>query len=201
MFQSTDNLTIEQTIFGVLLVLSAALLALWSLGGPSTHQTRASVPAAALSMVECFIFMALSFSEHRKSAGSSLLLDAYLSISVILDIVRVRTLWLNHTKSSIAGLFTTCLAVKLVALILEESSKRRWLLTTPWVWSKEVTGGVFSRTLFAWLDRLMYTGYSSALSVAKLPDIDAKLLSQSLWERIGPQLEKCKFSSYFDGWL
>lgn len=184
--------TLKLTTFGVLLVLSAALLALWSLGGASTHQTRASVPAAALSMVECLVFMALSFSEHRKSAGSSLLLDAYLSISVILDIVRVRTLWLNHTQASIAGLFTTCLAVKLVALILEESSKRRWLLPTSWIWSTEVTGGVFSRTLFAWLDRLLYTGYSSALSVGKLPDIDAKLLSRSLWDRIGPELEKSK---------
>ncbi|KAH8204385.1 hypothetical protein TruAng_001436 [Truncatella angustata] len=36
----------------------------------------------------------------------------------------------------------------------------------------------------------MWKGYSGALGVVSLPDIDAKLLSEQLWERIGPQLEK-----------
>jgi ATP-binding cassette, subfamily C (CFTR/MRP), member 1 len=148
------------------------------------------VPAAVLSMVECLAFMTLSFLEHGKTAGSSLLLDAYLIITILFDAVRVRTLWLNNTQSSIAGLFTTCMLVKIVALILEESNKRRWLLPSSMPWSKEVTGGVFSRTLFAWLDRLMCAGYSKALSVATLPDIDAKLLSQSLWDRVGPKIHE-----------
>ncbi|KAM0819840.1 hypothetical protein AB5N19_05656 [Seiridium cardinale] len=187
--------TIKLTIFGILLALCATLVALWSLAGSASHITRTSVPAAVLSMVECVMFMVLSYLEHTYSVGSPLLLDAYLFISILFDAVRVRTLWMNHTQVSIFALFTVCLGIKIAILILEESSKRQWLLPSPRPWSTEITGGIFSRTLFVWLDRMMWKGYSTALSVVALPDIDADLLSNSLWECIGPQLDNAAHGS------
>ncbi|KAK9415303.1 hypothetical protein SUNI508_02151 [Seiridium unicorne] len=187
--------TIKLTIFGILLALCATLVALWSLAGSASPTTRTSVPAAVLSMVECVVFMVLSYLEHTNSVGSPLLLDAYLFISILFDAVRVRTLWLNHTQVSIFALFTVCLGIKIAILILEESSKRQWLLPSPRPWSTEITGGIFSRTLFVWLDKMMWKGYATALSVVTLPDIDADLLSNSLWERIGPQLDNATGSS------
>jgi ATP-binding cassette, subfamily C (CFTR/MRP), member 1 len=153
-----------------------------------------SVPAAVLSMLECVVFMVLSFLEHMKSVGSPMLLDVYLLLSILFDAVRIRTLWLDQIQTSIAGIFTVCMVVKMSVLVLEESSKRRWLLPSQLPWSTEVTGGIFSRTLFLWLDRMMYRGYSRALSVITLPDIDANLLSQALWERIGPRFYSGKYS-------
>lgn len=180
-----------QATFGVLLVLCTALVALWSLDGQTHMHTQTSVPAAVLSMVECVVFMLLSFLEHTNSVGPSLLLDAYLLVSILFDVVRTRTMWLNHTNTWIAALFTICIMIKIGVLILEEYNKRKWLLPSHKRWSLEVTGGIFSRTLFVWLDKMMWKGYSNALAVATLPDIDADLLSKALWQRIGPQIQGC----------
>lgn len=180
---------------GVLLVFSVVLVALWSLNGAATQRTRASVSAAVLSMFECIVFMTLSAMEHRKSIGPPLLLDAYLFISVLFDAVRARTLWLNNVQLSISIIFTITTMIKLAVLILEESGKRRWLLPSKRPWSKEVTSGIFSRTLFAWLDRMMWKGYSSSFTVTSLPDIDCDLLSESVWSRVGPKLEKREYNS------
>ncbi|KAI0121749.1 hypothetical protein BJ170DRAFT_137603 [Xylariales sp. AK1849] len=184
--------TVKLSILGVLLILCVVLVALWSLDGTTPQRTRASVPAAVLSMFECVVFMTLSFMEHQRSIGAPLLLDAYLLISILFDAVRVRTLWLKHVQLSIPILLTATIVFKLGILILEELGKRRWILPGKQPWSNEVTGGIFGRTLFAWLDRMMWKGYSSALAVKNLPDIDSALLSESLWGRIGAILENRK---------
>ncbi|KAI1841042.1 hypothetical protein JX266_012761 [Neoarthrinium moseri] len=178
----------------VLLVLSSALVALWCLDG--TKRTQASVPAAVLSMAECMVFMALSFTEHLKSVGPPLLLDGYLVVSILFDVVRTRTLWLSGARPPIAVIFTLTVGMKLSILVLEESGKRRWTIAGREPWSNEVTGGVFSRTLFTWLDRMMWHGYSNALSVPSLPAIDSSLLSDYIWAHIGPEIEKQSISSH-----
>ncbi len=70
-------------------------------------------------------------------------------------------------------LFSVSIVIKLDVLILEECGKRRQTVPGGEVrWSKEETAGIFGRTLFSWLNRFMWAGYSGALSVANLPNID-----------------------------
>lgn len=141
-------------------------------------------------MVVYLTALTLSFFEHTKSAGPSLLLNLYLTISILFDAVRIRTLWLLSSDRAIAALSIVCLVVKVAVLILEECGKRQWLLPSQWPWSTEVTGGIFNRTLFVWLDSMMWKGYSNALAVVTLPDIDSHLLSESLWNRIEPTVHR-----------
>lgn len=134
--------------------------------------------------------MALSFLEHSNSAGPSLLLETYLVVSILFDAVRIRTLWLGESKGVIPALFTSCLAIKIVIVVLEESGKKRWLLPSQRTCSTEITEGIFGRTLFVWLDKMMWKGYSNALSVVTLPQIDSQLLSDSLWQRIESEINR-----------
>lgn len=165
-------------------------MALWSLDGPGVLRTQTSVPAAILSMGECVAFILLSYLEHLRSVGPPLLLNAYLLLSVLLDAIRIRTLWLRSTELSISVLFSVCVVLKGGVLITEEIGKTRWILPSKRPLDGEVTGGIFKRTLFVWLDRMLLKGYSTALAVITLPNIDADLLSDSLWERVGRDIEK-----------
>lgn len=147
--------------------------------------SKAAIAAAVLTIIDGLAAAALSFTEHSRSVGPSLLLSAFLVLSTIFHGVRLRTLWLKSVGVPIASLSTASLALKLVILVLEEQSKRRWIIGDKEAWSSEETAGLSNRIGFHWLNVLLLKGYSAALSIAKLPIIDSKLLSESLWERIG----------------
>lgn len=179
-------------MIGVLLAFSVALLALWAVGDASSSQrTRATVPAAALSMVDCFAFMALSYMEHGKSLGPPLLMDTYLLISIILDIVRIRTMWVSEMSTIISALFTVTLALKIGLLTLEEIRKDPWLGPEIKHCGNEITSGIFTRTLFSWVNRMLWRGYSTALSVPSLQHVDPNLLSPALWNKVRQPVENC----------
>ncbi|KAK8047506.1 P-loop containing nucleoside triphosphate hydrolase protein [Apiospora saccharicola] len=183
--------TVKLLVIGALLAFSVALLALWAVGDASSSQrTRATVPAAALSMVDCFAFMALSFMEHGKSLGPPLLMDTYLLISIILDVVRIRTMWVSEMSTTVSGLFTVAMALKIGLLALEEIRKDRWLGPEIQQCGNEITGGIFTRTLFSWVNRMLWRGYSTALSVPSLQQVDPSLLSPALWGKVRQPVEK-----------
>ncbi|KAK8001740.1 ABC transporter [Apiospora marii] len=185
--------TVKLLVIGVLLAFSVALLALWAVDdGSSSQRTRATVPAAALSMVDCFAFMALSYMEHGKSLGPPLLMDTYLLISIVLDIVRIRTMWVSEMSTTISALFTVTLALKIGLLALEEIRKDQWLGPEIKQCGNEITGGIFARTLFSWVNRMLWRGYSTALSVPSLQHVDPNLLSPALWNKVRHPVEKCK---------
>ncbi|KAK8017726.1 P-loop containing nucleoside triphosphate hydrolase [Apiospora rasikravindrae] len=182
--------SIKLLVIGVLLAFSVVLLALWAVSDDrSSQRTRATVPAAAISMVDCFAFMALSYMEHGKSLGPPLLMDTYLLISILFDIVRIRTLWMAGTSTAISALFTVTMGLKIGLLALEEVRKDRWLGPEIKQCGNEITGGIFTRTLFSWVNRMLWRGYSTALSVPSLQDVDPSLLSPSLWNKVRKPVE------------
>ncbi|KAK6833489.1 hypothetical protein PG987_008183 [Apiospora arundinis] len=183
--------SIKLLIIGILLVFSVVLLALWAVGyGSPSQRTRATVPAAALSVVDCFAFMALSFMEHGKSLGPPLLMNTYLLISILFDIVRIRSLWLAETASAIAALFTVTMGLKMGLLALEEIRKDKWFGPEIKHNGNEISSGIFTRTLFSWLNRMLWRGYNTALSVPSLQDVDPSLLSPVLWNKVRGPVEK-----------
>ncbi|KAK8031981.1 hypothetical protein PG990_001715 [Apiospora arundinis] len=183
--------SIKLLIIGILLVFSVVLLALWAVGyGSPSQRTRATVPAAALSVVDCFAFMALSFMEHGKSLGPPLLMNTYLLVSILFDIVRIRSLWLAETASAIAALFTVTMGLKMGLLALEEIRKDKWFGPEIKHNGNEISSGIFTRTLFSWLNRMLWRGYNTALSVPSLQDVDPSLLSPVLWNKVRGPVEK-----------
>lgn len=161
------------------------LTALWAREEGLPLNSKVAIAAGVLTIIDGLAAAALSFTEHSRSIGPSLLLSAFLILSTIFHAVRLRTLWMKPVGLPIASLSTASLALKLLILILEEQSKRRWIIGDKETWSSEETAGLSNRIGFYWLNVLLLKGYSAALSIAKLPIIDSKLLSESLWERIG----------------
>ncbi|KAK6213368.1 hypothetical protein QIS74_09370 [Colletotrichum tabaci] len=176
---------VKLVLICILTVIAVALTALWAREEGLPLNSKAAIAAAVLTIVDGLAAAALSFTEHSRSVGPSLLLSAFLVLSTIFHGVRLRTLWLKSVGVPIASLSTASLALKLVILVLEEQSKRRWIIGDKEAWSSEETAGLSNRIGFHWLNVLLLKGYSAALSIAKLPIIDSKLLSESLWQRIG----------------
>ncbi|KAF6838319.1 hypothetical protein CMUS01_04702 [Colletotrichum musicola] len=176
---------IKLVLISILTAIPVALTALWAREESLSVDSRVAIAVGALAIVDGLAAATLSFTEHTKSVGPSLLLSAFLILSTIFDAVRLRTLWLKSVGVPIVSLSTASLALKLAILVLEEQSKRRWIIGDKEVWSSEETAGLSNRMGFYWLNVLFLKGYSSALSIAKLPVIDSHLLSESLWERIG----------------
>lgn len=162
------------------------MLAVWL--NRSTPKTRASVATAAVYLIACLCFAPLSHLEHCRSLRSSLLLNWYLILSIPFDSARARTLWNIHYSSSITVPFLLSIAFKIIILLLQELNKARFVFPSEGDFAPEETAGVFSRSLFLWLNRLIYTGYSNILLVETLPRVDRQLQADHLW------------TSFIDGW-
>jgi ATP-binding cassette, subfamily C (CFTR/MRP), member 1 len=180
-------------VIGVFGILQIVLLVLWATG--PVQRTRTSVAAAALAMVDSFAFLILSYSEHAKSVRPSALLSAYLFFSILLDAVRTRTLWLMSYGNAILGLFTASLTLKVAILALEEISKRRYIDHDEKTYGPEETSGIFSHSLFLWLNGVIMAGYRKVLSVDDLIPIDRRLCSERLWTSFGTAWHNCRLIS------
>lgn len=176
----------QKTIAIALLALQIASLILWT-----NHRiAQTAVPAAALSVTTAVAIIVLSATEHRKSVKPSTLLSIYLLLSIFLDGVQLRTLFIRHYPSSIAGVLTAAFAVKVLLLIAESQSKRPYLRSPYRHYPPESTSGIFNRTLFWWLNGLFLGGFRKLLSLEDLFQPDEALKSaplkvkiESIWER------------------
>ncbi|KAK7210750.1 hypothetical protein V2G26_017928 [Clonostachys chloroleuca] len=74
--------------------LQVALIPLWSTG--SAPRTKTSIAEPAVALVESIAILTLSYFEHLKSPRPSLMLNAYLILSLILDIALGRTFWIRN---------------------------------------------------------------------------------------------------------
>ncbi|KAK1724964.1 P-loop containing nucleoside triphosphate hydrolase protein [Colletotrichum acutatum] len=146
---------------------------------------RTAIAAAALTILESVFVAGLSFTEHSRSLSPSLLLSAFLVLSTVFDAVRLRTLWVKSVGTPIVALSTAAFGLKIALLVQEEASKRRWIIDNSSECSSEETAGLLNRVGFHWLNGLLLNGYSSPLTIAKLPVIDRQLLSDPLWDRVG----------------
>ncbi|KAI2758722.1 hypothetical protein DTO012A8_9693 [Penicillium roqueforti] len=136
-----------------------------------------SVAGATLSLIAAISIVVLLHLEHSRAVRPSFLVSAYLLITVLLDIARVRTAWLLPYGRAYPTCLTASLATKLLLLVLANIEKRKWLLLSEQ--STERTSGIFNRGLFAWLNELLRKGHTSLLTSDTLPNIHEKLSSKS----------------------
>ncbi|KXH32504.1 hypothetical protein CSIM01_13585 [Colletotrichum simmondsii] len=164
------------------LCLQIALITLWSL--PTAPKTKTSAAESAISLIEAIAIGALSYTEHKRSVRPSLLLGAYLVLTIILDTAHARTLWIRDGLTPIAGVFTASLAIKAVILVLEETPKRAYLSDSEKDVAVECTTGVVSRSLFWWLNGLFFQGFRLLIGLEDLGSIDPKFDSAVLLDRL-----------------
>ena len=171
-----------QLLYAVFGAIQLALVALWA--KPTAAKTSASVANAVLGSVGTLALAILSFVEHERSIRPSLIIQFYLSLTLLLDAVRVRTLWLQSYNNAVAVVTTVSFIIKFILVILEAVEKRsilhlKWKSTSP-----EATSGLFSRSVFWWLNGLFQVGFRRSLYMVDLPPLDKHLTCGYLYDRL-----------------
>jgi len=180
-------------IASVLCCLQLVVLVLWAL--PTSLRTRASIPAAVLSLIDACIIGALLYAEHKRSIGPSKLLTGYLFLTILLDIAQARTLFLRAELRPIASVFAASLVSKITLLFLEEVPKRSLLVPKfRDTASLERTSGPLNRTIFWWLNGLFRKGFGGMISLGDLSIIHTKFASQPLQASLSQAWRECKHS-------
>ena len=118
--------------------------------------------------------------EHVNSVQPSTILNVYLFLSLLFDVARIRTLWLQQYNNTVAALLTATVIVKVLILILESWNKRRILQSEYQAYPPEAISGIISRLFFWWQIPLLRTGYSRSLKVDDLYSLDKHLTSKYL---------------------
>ncbi|KAF5679393.1 abc transporter [Fusarium heterosporum] len=143
-----------------------------------------SVPAEILRFAVIIAIFLLSFIEHKKSPRPSVLLGCFLSLTLLFDIVRTRTIWLlarndASSASTFAGMVVATTVFKGLVLVFEAQHKT---YTQEWKesHSPEETSGIFSLSTYTWVDRLLLSGFRSLLSIDDLYTLDQTMSASTL---------------------
>ncbi|KAH6626589.1 ABC transporter type 1, transmembrane domain-containing protein [Chaetomium sp. MPI-SDFR-AT-0129] len=169
-----------------------------------------STAASSLALVAALLTLPLSYFEHARAPRPSMLLHAYLTVTLLLDIAQARTVWLagfSPTEMAYARAFTAAVVVKAVILLLEGQSKTRWIR---WIdqpgtcacindtdtkqetadhHSPEETSGLYGLGAYLWLNGLLGRGYRQVLGMDDLFPLDANLRAEALYARLGHHFE------------
>lgn len=174
-----------------LLTTQVALLILRS--QKTIVQTNASLAADTLAIVGIAGVAWLSYIDHQRSLRPSTLLSLYLSVLVVLDIARVRTLWLiGSVANGEAAVMTGTLILTVAALQLESTEKRSSVTEEKRFCAPEEYSGFWNRTAFAWLVATFRAGYSKVIVLDDLPILDTRLQSHVLRENLVSTWAKCR---------
>jgi ATP-binding cassette, subfamily C (CFTR/MRP), member 1 len=178
---STADRQIKTAFLSALVALNLTILILWAITPAAA--TQASIPAACLDFAAAVALFILSSYEHTRSVAPSTLIAIYLTITLPLDIARVRTLILlehSYPTRSIAVVSATSVVTKLGILLFEAASKRHALLDKYQHLPPEATSGPYSRVLLWWINPLLWRGFKSFFEIDDLYAIDDSLSSASL---------------------
>jgi ABC-type multidrug transport system fused ATPase/permease subunit len=159
-----------------------ALLVLHVLNSPL--RTAATMAESALAFTASLGLCLLSRLEHLRSIRPSPIINGYILLTLIFDIARVRTLFLNSANKSIAGIFTCMMGVKMMVLLAEAIEKRKLLLRPYRDLSPEETSGIYSKSFFFWLNQLMTSGFQGVLQNHQLYPIERDMSSPVLKKRM-----------------
>jgi ATP-binding cassette, subfamily C (CFTR/MRP), member 1 len=135
-----------------------------------------SVPATAVAIATGLATIILVAVEHYRSVRPSSVLQIYLVASIFADAVQIRTLFLRKYVPTIARLQSSILACQVLLLVLESWRKTRWALPAEVPYSPEDFSGILSRSVYFWLNPLLFKGNRQILSIDDLfPYVKLKL--------------------------
>lgn len=162
----------SQISLGSLMVLHRVFLVLVATTPVIIHP--ASLAAGTLTVAGSGAATVASCYEHTRSVAPSSNLQPYFSAAILLDIARVRTLWLVRTSPVV--LLSLILGFEVLTFSLESLRKTKFLTVDA---STEEQSGLWERSLFSWLLSMLCRGYRGTLSLTCLPLIDSKLNSKT----------------------
>ncbi|ATY65911.1 ATP-binding cassette [Cordyceps militaris] len=137
--------------------------------------TPAGASAAALALISSMLLAVLASLEQTRALAPSPALVLFVAGTALLDVARVRTLFLKGHLLPAATL-SAGVALRLLLLVLESRSKKNDLAATSSAEaSPEKLAGPLSRTVFHWVNPLLMLGFRGSLRGRSLGPIDAKL--------------------------
>lgn len=148
----------------------------------SAKITAAGIPAATLALVSSILLSILAALEHTRALAPSPALVLFISVTGILDVARVRTLFLTG-RTLPAATFSAGLVLRLLLLVLESRSKKNDLAAQSLETSPEKLAGPISQTMFHWINPLLLLGFKGPLKGRRLGPIDSKMNAEYLTER------------------
>ncbi|KAL2018319.1 hypothetical protein VTK56DRAFT_982 [Thermocarpiscus australiensis] len=137
----------------------------------------------------------LSVLDHSRSPRPSLLLNIYLSLTLLLDAAQARTLFLSSdekSESTYSAIFTAAVAVKAGILLLEARHKSKWVSWDAKKHSPEETSGIFSLSVFFWLNKMFLAGYKKILTLEDLYPLDSTFDAKLLYDRFAANMDYSK---------
>lgn len=148
--------------------------------------TSVSIAASTISLLCYFALAYLSYTEHIRTLRPSTLISVYLIFSIIFDGAQVRTLWLLSDSSSndLASVFTATFTSKILLLVFEVTEKRSLLDGQYRDSPTESTSGIINRSVFWWLNSLLWRAYNLVISSDDLTRIDEELAARRLLHRL-----------------
>ncbi|KAK4160538.1 P-loop containing nucleoside triphosphate hydrolase protein [Cladorrhinum sp. PSN259] len=153
--------------------------------------------SSVLKLVASLFMISLSLVDHSKSARPSMLLNGYLFLTLLLDAVQVRTLFMSSSDKpelAYSSIFGAAIALKVAILILEAQRKSGRVGWDEKNHSPEETSSIFSLGVFFWLNRLFLDGYNKVLTVSDLYPLDSSLSSTLLHERFAEKMGHSRMS-------
>lgn len=139
----------------------------------------------------------VSHLEHTRCRKPSFLLNVYIILTLLFDVVQTRTLWLavsSTNRATFARLFTASVSVKFPIFCLEAYEKTRWIAADGIEHSPEESSGFYSLATYFWLRRLFLRGYRKTLVLEDLFALDkamsADVTAPRLLEKLHYQRQK-----------
>jgi hypothetical protein len=136
----------------------------------------------------------LSWLQHHRSEQPSALLAIFFALICLLNVARVRSLWLiPHTTGP--AVLQTLILLQDAGVLLVESLGKKNALRFPEKFASsgpEPFTGFWNLVGFSWLFETLRRGNRRILSVDDLPDLDYRLDSDGLREKLASTWSKCK---------
>ncbi|RYP65399.1 hypothetical protein DL771_008344 [Monosporascus sp. 5C6A] len=180
----TKSVAVKTALYVVLFACQTIFLALRS--RQRQLHTPASVAADVLAVVATLAAASLSWLQHHRSEQPSALLAIFFALISLLNVARVRSLWLIPHSTGPAVLQTLVLLQGAGVLLAESLGKKNALRFPEKFHSSgpEPFTGFWNLVGFSWLLGTLSRGYHSILSVDDLPDLDYRLDSEALREKL-----------------
>ncbi|KAF4944191.1 hypothetical protein FGADI_12864 [Fusarium gaditjirri] len=177
--------SIKIAFLAVYAIVQLAVLILIAAGTPGVVHDL-SLAGSSLVVTAAFLAVFLSSLEHSCARRPSTLLNVYILLTLLFDIVQTRTAWLASQHDIQPRLFTASVVVKAIILCLETIPKTKWIHWNADEHSPEESSGIFSIGAFAWLNQLFMRGYRGVLAIDDLYPLDENMASSKLYTHFFP---------------
>ncbi|KAJ3498397.1 hypothetical protein NLG97_g1148 [Lecanicillium saksenae] len=152
-------------------------------------RTTASIPAASLDFVAALALTLLIFVEHRRALRESAFLGLYLSVTVLLEIAKCRSYFRRTGLEALGGLAAAAAVFRLAIVLLQEIPRTNHIIEdeTRRLTGKEAAAGFWTRSLFLWLNPLIWKGYRGTINIEDISEIGAEFSSRTLFKQFHPR--------------